>query len=168
VKVLIIDDDEDLRNILAHYLKQEWPDVVVEQFDPLERDMPDASFALGGYDVMILDYMLGRGDGLEWLAAFKRRADCPKILFLTGAGNEIIAVRAIKADTCRGPVQFDKYGNVVGNIYIRKVERKDGRLVNRVIHTYPNVSQFWTYKPEEFLKNPVYSRDFPPYKNLEG
>jgi len=57
---------------------------------------------------------------------------------------------------------------VVGNIYIRKVERKDGRLVNRVIHTYPNVSQFWKYKPEEFLKNPVYSRDFPPYKNLES
>jgi branched-chain amino acid transport system substrate-binding protein len=78
------------------------------------------------------------------------------------------AVRAIKVNTCRGPVRFDPYGNVVGNIYIRKVERKEGRLVNRVIHTYPNVSQFWTYKPEEFLKNPVYSRDFPPYKNLEG
>src|SRR5258706_11073640 len=78
------------------------------------------------------------------------------------------AVRSIKVDTCRGPVRFDQYGNVVGNIYIRKVERKDGRLVNRVIHTYPNVSQFWTYKPEEFLKNPVYSRDFPPAKNLEG
>jgi len=29
VKVLIIDDDEDLRNILAHDLKQEWPDVAV-------------------------------------------------------------------------------------------------------------------------------------------
>src|SRR6185503_3791586 len=78
------------------------------------------------------------------------------------------AVRGIKADTARGPVSFDRYGNVVGNIYIRKVERKDGRLVNRVIHTYPNVSQFWTYKPEEFLKNPVYSRDWPPYKNLES
>ena len=78
------------------------------------------------------------------------------------------AVRGVKADTCRGPVRFDQYGNVVGNIYIRKVERKDGRLVNRVVHTYPDVSQFWTYKPEEFLKNPVYSRDFPPAKNLEG
>ncbi len=77
-------------------------------------------------------------------------------------------VRNIKVDTARGPVAFDKYGNVVGNIYIRKVERKDGRLVNRVIHTYPNVSQFWTYKPEEFLKNPVYSRDWPPAKNLES
>ena len=36
-----------------------------------------------------------------------------------------------------------------------------------MIKTYPNVSQFWTYKPEEFLKNPVYSRDYPPAKNLE-
>src|SRR5690242_5904659 len=77
------------------------------------------------------------------------------------------AVRSGKFDTCRGPVQFDQYGNVVGNVYIRKVARKEGRLVNTVIHTYPNVSQFWTYKPEEFLKNPVYSRDFPPAKNIE-
>jgi branched-chain amino acid transport system substrate-binding protein len=76
-------------------------------------------------------------------------------------------VRSIKVDTARGPVSFDRYGNVVGTVYIRKVERKDGRLVNRVIHTYPNVSQFWTYKPEAFLKNPVYSRDWPPAKNLE-
>jgi branched-chain amino acid transport system substrate-binding protein len=78
------------------------------------------------------------------------------------------AVRGIKVETARGPVSFDQYGNVVGNVYIRKVERKSSRLVNSVIRTYPNVSQFWTYKPEEFLKNPVYSRDFPPAKNLES
>jgi len=96
VKILIIDDDEDLRNILAHYLKQEWPEIQVEQFDPLEREMPDAAFGLGEYDVMILDYMLGRGDGLDWLQQFKLRADCPPILFLTGSGNEVIAVRAMK------------------------------------------------------------------------
>ncbi len=77
------------------------------------------------------------------------------------------ALRDIKVDTARGPVSFDDYGNVVGNVYIRKVERKDGRLVNSVIHTYPNVSQFWTYDAKEFLKNPVYSRDYPPAKNLE-
>jgi branched-chain amino acid transport system substrate-binding protein len=78
------------------------------------------------------------------------------------------AVRAVKVDTCRGPVAFDQYGNVVGNVYIRKVTRKEGRLVNSVVQTYPNVSQFWTYKPEEFLKNPVYSRNWPPAKNLES
>ena len=78
------------------------------------------------------------------------------------------AVRGIKVDTCRGPVSFDRYGNVVGSVYIRRVARKEGRLVNSVIHTFPNVSQFWTYKPDEFLKNPVYSRDWPPAKNLES
>ena len=77
------------------------------------------------------------------------------------------ALRATNIDTCRGRVRFDQYGNVVGDIYIRKVERKDNRLVNTVIFTYPNVSQFWTYKPDEFLRNPVYSRDYPPAKNLE-
>src|ERR1700716_1467907 len=77
------------------------------------------------------------------------------------------ALRATKIDTARGPVAFDEYGNIVGNVYIRKVERKEGRLVNAVIHTYPGVSQFWTYDPKEFLKNPVYSRDWPPAKNLE-
>ena len=94
------------------------------------------------------------------LAAIKGRIEDKQAFMKT--------VRNITVDTCRGPVRFDQYGNVIGNIYIRKVERKDGRLVNRVIHTYPNVSQFWTYKPEAFLKNPVYSRDWPPAKNLES
>jgi branched-chain amino acid transport system substrate-binding protein len=77
------------------------------------------------------------------------------------------ALRNAKADTCRGPVSFDDYGNVVGNVYIRKVTRKEGRLVNSIIKTYPNVSQFWTYDPKQFLANPVYSRDYPPAKNIE-
>jgi branched-chain amino acid transport system substrate-binding protein len=77
------------------------------------------------------------------------------------------ALRATNTDTVRGPVKFDEYGNVVGNVYLRKVMRKDGRLVNSVIKTYPDVSQFWTYDPKAFLANPVYSRDYPPGKNLE-
>jgi branched-chain amino acid transport system substrate-binding protein len=76
----------------------------------------------------------------------------------------IKALRAVRVDTLRGPIAFDEFGNVVGSIYIRKVERKDGRLVNTPVHTYTNVSQFWTYEPKEFLKQPVYSRDWPPMK----
>jgi branched-chain amino acid transport system substrate-binding protein len=73
-----------------------------------------------------------------------------------------------KVETARGPVSFDKYGNVVGNVYIRKVEKKGGKLVNTVIKTYPNVSQFWTYDPDEFLKHPVYNREsWPGGKNVE-
>ncbi len=71
------------------------------------------------------------------------------------------------AETPRGPVKFDHLGNVVGDIFIRKCERKGGKLVNTVIKTYPNVSQFWTYDEKAFLAQPVYSRDSPPAKNLE-
>ncbi|HET9580863.1 MAG TPA: ABC transporter substrate-binding protein [Usitatibacter sp.] len=67
----------------------------------------------------------------------------------------------------RGVIKLDEYGNPVMNDYIRKVERKDGKLVNAVIKTYPAVSQFWTYDPKQFLAQPVYTRDFPPAKNLE-
>ena len=72
------------------------------------------------------------------------------------------------ADTPRGPVKFDQYGNVVGDVFIRRCDKKDGQLVNTVIKTYPNVSQFWTYEEKAFLASPVYSRDYPPAKNLEN
>jgi len=70
-------------------------------------------------------------------------------------------------DTPRGPVSFDEGGNVVGSVFVRRCERKGGTLVNTTIKTYPKVSQFWTYPPAEFLKQPVYSRDYPPAKNLQ-
>jgi branched-chain amino acid transport system substrate-binding protein len=75
------------------------------------------------------------------------------------------ALRKVElTDTPRGPIRFDDYGNPIQNIYVRKVERVSGRLQNTVIYTFEKVSQFWTYKPEEYLKNPVYDRNFPPCK----
>jgi branched-chain amino acid transport system substrate-binding protein len=67
----------------------------------------------------------------------------------------------------RGDWKIDEYGNPTMTMYIRKVERKDGKLVNTVVKTYPNTSQFWTYDPKAFLAAPVYSRDVPPARNLE-
>jgi branched-chain amino acid transport system substrate-binding protein len=74
----------------------------------------------------------------------------------------------------RGKFKMDKYGNPIQNIYIRKVEKIDGYKLdflnsgptkwNIVIDTIPAVSQFWKYDPEEYMKRPVYSRDYPPCK----
>ena len=99
MRLLIIDDDEDLHTLLSHYVTSQWADAVIDHYDPKLQAIPGPEFPLGNYDVLVLDYMLGRedGDGLEWLAQFKSRAGCPKILFLTGAGNEVIAVKAMKA-----------------------------------------------------------------------
>ena len=72
------------------------------------------------------------------------------------------------ADTPRGAVKFDQYGNVVGDVFIRRCEKRGDQLVNTVIKTYPNVSQFWTFPEKEFLANPVYARDYPPARYLEN
>jgi len=65
----------------------------------------------------------------------------------------------------RGPVSVDSHNNPVQNIYVRKVERVGGKLQNTVIHTFPAVSQFWKYNPEEYLKLPLYTRDYPPCRH---
>ena len=78
------------------------------------------------------------------------------------------ALRGIQlGDTPLGPVRLDAYANPIVNVYIRRVERREGRLMNVVIDTYRDVSQFWKYEPAAFLAAPVYSRDYPPAKNLE-
>jgi branched-chain amino acid transport system substrate-binding protein len=64
----------------------------------------------------------------------------------------------------RGPIKLDELNNPTQNVYIVKVEKVGGRLQNTIIHTYPMVSQFWTYKPDEFLKTPAYDRNYPPVR----
>ena len=89
-------------------------------------------------------------------------------LIRTGGRTEdkpalIAALRAVAlTDTPRGAFHFDALGNVVGNVFIRRLERRNGKLVNTIVKTYPDVGQFWTYGAQRFLARPVYSRDYPP------
>ncbi len=65
------------------------------------------------------------------------------------------------------PIHLDEYGTPVLDVHIRKVERRDGRLVNAILTTYHEVGQFWHYEPAKFLAEPVYSRDYPTARYLE-
>ena len=66
-----------------------------------------------------------------------------------------------------GPLRLDEYGKPILNVYIRKVESKNGELVNITVATYANVSQFWKYDPKAFIAGPQYSRDYPPLRYAE-
>ncbi len=89
-----------------------------------------------------------------------------------GPEKFVAIMGGLKIDAVRGPVTFEDR-NPIENIYIKKVEKKKmfgypkAELWNVVIKTYPNVSQYWTYGKEKFLKQPVYSRNFPPCKYCE-
>jgi branched-chain amino acid transport system substrate-binding protein len=72
--------------------------------------------------------------------------------------------QAAEGQDIRGPIHIDEFGNPTQNVYILKTEKVGGVMQNTVVHTYPGVSQFWTYKPEEFLRAPAYDRNYPPVK----
>ena len=58
-------------------------------------------------------------------------------------------------------VKLDSYGNPIYDVQIRKVvKRADGKYWNVPIEVYPQVSQFWKYDPETYMKQPPYSRTF--------
>jgi branched-chain amino acid transport system substrate-binding protein len=107
-------------------------------------------------------YHMSMYSGAKWI--------CEALKATEGKGDDparlLAAIRQASqtADDPRGPITIDEYGNPTQNVYILRVERRDGKLQNRVLHTYPMVSQFWTYRPAEFLQQPAYSRDYPPLR----
>lgn len=65
-------------------------------------------------------------------------------------------------DAPRGKVHLGPWQNPVENVYVMRVTQHDGKLENKVIYTFPHVTQFWKYNPAWFLSRPVYSKEFPP------
>jgi len=90
INVLLVEDDKFDRRAMARYIqKMELPYTLHIAASTAEamNALADATF-----DVVLLDYQLGDGNGLELLAHIK---DTPAI-FVTGSGSEEIAVRAMR------------------------------------------------------------------------
>ena len=97
--------------------------------------------------------------GAMWVAqaleTINGRADDPALLIDTVLKTELTG------SPLGRPVKLDVYGNPIYDVQIRKVvKNSDGKYWNVPIATYPNVSQFWTYDPVEYMKQPPYSRTF--------
>jgi len=59
----------------------------------------------------------------------------------------IASVKGLAWDSPRGPVWIDPdTRDIVQNVYIRRVEKVDGTLLNKVIFTYPNMTAAGTVK----------------------
>lgn len=73
------------------------------------------------------------------------------------------AMRSVSVKAPRGPLKLDAYDNPIQNVYVSKIEKIKHPVLGEVltnvpVKTYENVSQFWKWKPEEFLKQGPYKR----------
>lgn len=96
IGILLVDDDPDMRALLAHFLGGEFAELHVFQVGH-PQELQNA-FAADGFDLVITDYQIQWTTGLQVLREVKSRwPDCPVIMF-TATGSEEIAVEAMKAD----------------------------------------------------------------------
>lgn len=82
ISVLLIDDDAELSELLAEYLREEG-----FQVSHL-TDGRSSIGAIAGYDIVVLDIMMPGISGIEILRRIRRESNMP-VLMLTARGDEV-------------------------------------------------------------------------------
>lgn len=91
-RVMVVDDEENIREVLSNYLDSLGYEVVTAS------DGEDAlrKFEVGGYDLIISDLLMPTIDGLELLKAVREKDRDVIFLMITGYPSIETAVDAIK------------------------------------------------------------------------
>jgi len=138
-KVVVIDDDEDYRNLIIRKLQRFFPDTSFDEFDPRTDDMPDENYCWDDIDLIILDYDFGlEYTGLDWFKRFKPE-EMPATILMTAHGSEEIASTSIKIGIddyiVKGRMNDDKLIETINECVSRKKREriKISALTNRSI-----------------------------------
>ncbi|PMB48736.1 hybrid sensor histidine kinase/response regulator [Fischerella thermalis CCMEE 5201] len=96
IRVLLIDDDEDDYILTRDWFKEfQVASCTLEWVNNYQAGRD--AIASGQYDVYLVDYRLGDGNGLELLREAIARGCTAPIIFLTGQGDREIDIEAMKA-----------------------------------------------------------------------
>jgi len=95
VKFLIIDDHPGDRELIVQQLRKAFADA--EFVEAARRQEFEAALALKDVDVVLTDYQLHWGDGLEILKAYRSHLPHIPVIMFTDTGSEEIAVEGMKA-----------------------------------------------------------------------
>jgi tRNA A-37 threonylcarbamoyl transferase component Bud32/DNA-binding NarL/FixJ family response regulator len=95
LKVLIVSDRPDFRQLLAHHVTLEWPDALPAEYEPSARGRLQPAFTGAAYDAVLLDQQVQEGRGAEWLEDLAERPDFPPIIYFVDTLDEQSVRRAL-------------------------------------------------------------------------
>jgi DNA-binding NtrC family response regulator len=135
-RILVVDDEEVVRDVLETFLRKE--DYLV---DLAENGVQALQMVDGGdYDVVLLDLMMPDMDGLGVLESFRNRNDSPAAIVLTAFGTIERAVQATKLgafDFITKPFKNDEILVAVKNaVEQRRLRSENARLKNSLRQRY--------------------------------
>ena len=96
IRILLMEDDAGLARLLQKRLEREG--YVVELAGDGEQGL--AMYAAGCYDVVAVDQKMPVHDGLDAIRAMASQGPLPPTIMVTGSGNELVAVEAMKLGAC--------------------------------------------------------------------
>lgn len=149
LKILLVDDEEPLRNILRKYLES------TDKFECTECESGEDAVGLLNrlqFDVIILDYKMQGISGLNVLQTMCEQKNETPALMLTAAGSENIAVEAMKLGAYdylrKDQLDLEHLPIILNGIherYLFRKERENNRLVIEnwntfieILNTYRN------------------------------
>lgn len=95
--ILIVDDSAVDRDVYRRYLDKEF----IANYKIIEAESGEEGLEqleINQPDLILLDYLLPDLDGLEFIEELKQQSSSiPPIIMLTGQGNELVAVEAMKS-----------------------------------------------------------------------
>jgi eukaryotic-like serine/threonine-protein kinase len=95
-RLLIITDHTDLGRAVEQHVSIIWPAAECRIHAPLQSGRLHSGFTAVGYDAVVLDDRIERGQGEKWLENLLHRNAFPPILYLARGDDPGLAMRAVK------------------------------------------------------------------------
>jgi two-component system, NtrC family, nitrogen regulation response regulator NtrX len=140
-KILIVDDEEGIRESLASILRDER--YSVDAVGSGEEAL--ALVAKGEFQVVLLDIWLPGIDGMEALTRIQDLPSPPAVIMISGHGSIETAVRATKLgafDFIEKPLSLEKVNVLVRNaLQQRRLQDENQTLRNELVHRYQVIGE---------------------------
>ena len=131
VKILLVEDEEDVREVLRKQLQQ-------EGYEVIEAKTGSEALALAkrsSFDVLLADVMIPDVNGIELIQKVGHLDSSPVTIVMTGYGSIEMAVKAIKAgafDFLQKPFSVELLSATIGSAI--RVKLRNSPVLRTKIH----------------------------------
>jgi len=147
--LLIVDDDPDQAKNMRRLLEKRF-EAGADTAGNLAEARKD--LAEGTYDVVVLDYNLPDGDGLQLLSEITAHEEHPEVIIVTGAGAEEIAAEAFRLSAAGYVVKDSRLPSMLPQIVERSLDRAALRKTQEELkRNEENLSALLNATPETLM-----------------
>jgi len=143
IRLLIVDDDKEIRNILSIFLA-EGGEFIIDTAGTGEEAF--SKHINASYDIVVTDINMPGMNGIELIKQIRKREDTVEFIIITGYASVDTAIDAVRLgafDYVVKPFKFDELKIVINNAKDKVILRKTNReLVNKLKDVYKEIDRY--------------------------